>query len=236
MEGETVRTGRQGCGNTGCFAEVGWDTPLGRTDISSLSPPASRGCGRIHMASAPSSWKTCFKFLLEECFQKATLQMSWCTPSLANPQICFSCFQISFSRAHSELKARSSEGYVAFESNCFLLEGRGENWSPMENEGPAADWPPGQTLPRKSGWAAGPPCRRGKESAPVYCYCCSWGGCLKGTGQHTAPPCPGGGGAKEPRAEPAAYGNRGISASIAHICCLCQSPESPSLYSPLLHP
>lgn len=42
------------------------------------------------MASAPGSWKTLFKFLLEECFQKATLQMSWCTPSLAKPQIYFS--------------------------------------------------------------------------------------------------------------------------------------------------
>lgn len=38
----------------------------------------------------------------------------------------------------------------------------------------------------------------GEESAPVHCYWCSWGGCLKGAGQHTAPPCPGGGGQGAP--------------------------------------
>ena len=160
--------------------------------------------------------------------------MSWCTPSLAKPQIYFSCFQLSFSRAHSELKAWSSEGYVALEPNCFLLEGRGGNWSPVENERPAAGWPPGQTLSRKSGRAAPPPSRRGKESAPVNCYLRSWGGGLKDTGQYTAPPCPGGGG-QGARAEPTACANEGISASIARVCCLCQSPVSPSLYSPLLH-
>ena len=133
--------------------------------------------------------------------------MSWCTPSLAKPQIYFSCFQLSFSRAHSELKAWSSEGYVALEPNCFLLEGRGGNWSPVENERPAAGWPPGQTLSRKSGRAAPPPSRRGKESAPVNCYLRSWGGGLKDTGQYTAPPCPGGGG-QGARAEPTACANR----------------------------
>lgn len=174
------------------------------------------------MASAPSSWKTLFKFLLEECFQKATLQMSWCTPSLAKPQICFSFFQISFSRAHSELKARSSEGYVALEPNCFLLEGRGENWSPVENEGPAAGWPPGQTLPRKSGWAAPPPSCGRKQSVPVCYYLHSWGGGLRRHWEHTAPPCPGRGGQGAWGGSPTACGNWDF---CLHRSCLLTLPK-----------
>ena len=71
------------------------------------------------MASAPSSWKTLFKFLLEGCFQKATLQMSWCTPSLAKPQIYF-----SFSEFHLAEPTQSSEGCSLRAGTVFLWKGK----------------------------------------------------------------------------------------------------------------
>ena len=175
--------------------------------MSSLSPlhPRPVGGSRWPQLQAPgkhclsSYWKNVFR--RQHCRCHGAHQV-W--PSLKS---VFPFFQISFSRAHSELKARSSEGYVAVEPNCFLLEGRGENWSPVENEGPAAGWPPGQALPRKSGWAAPPPSCGRKESVPVRYYLHSWGGGLRRHWEHTAPPCPGRGGQGAWGGPPTACGN-----------------------------
>lgn len=105
------------------------------------------------MASAPSSWKTLFKFLLEECFQKATLQMSWCTPSLAKPQIYFSFSEFHLAEPTQSSRHRAQKA-AGSEQEPFSF-GK-ESWRPLERglEAPGAAWPPGQELPRKSCWAA----------------------------------------------------------------------------------
>lgn len=84
------------------------------------------------MASAPSSWKTLFKFLLKNVFRRQHCRCHGAHQVWPRLKSIFP-FRISFSRAHSELQEWSSE-------DCRLrprvpLEGRKESWSPLESEG-----------------------------------------------------------------------------------------------------
>lgn len=97
------------------------------------------------MASTPSSWKTLFKFLLEECFQKATLQMSWCTPSLAKPQISFSFPHLAEPAQSSRNGAQKT--VISDQEFHWKAERKvGVPWKARAGVG----WPPEHSLSRKS--------------------------------------------------------------------------------------
>lgn len=113
------------------------------------------------MASAPSSWKTLFKFLLEECFQKATLADVMVHTKSGQASNLFFLFRISFSRAHSELKARSSEGCSLRPRTVFPWKAERKVGVPWKARGLVQAGHLGRHYPGNSaGLAPLPSCRR----------------------------------------------------------------------------